>query len=304
MGSSHDRQKKPMMSPSVRSPAQKETRSKSDERLRPKPTVTGAQGGALNALGKTPQYSNAKEALLDNSKENRFAALDEHQIRGISRILARVAMEPEINEDDKRKVYDAAFEAIQLLLKQCQSQGMTDLAQIAYLLATTERESRFGVKDHSWAPGHNQMYEYSGLTGEAEREYFNEAYSNRAGLGNQGGNDGFDFRGRGYVQLTGRYLYDRLGDEIGIDNDLVNYPDNAAHPSIAAEIAVVGMNEGHFIPANGPISDYVNENMSDAQRLNGFREARNMVNPNERGAPRESIAQRAERFYTELKRII
>ena len=54
MGSSHDRQKKLMMSPSVRSPVQKEVRSKSDERLRPKPTVTGAQGGALNALGKTP----------------------------------------------------------------------------------------------------------------------------------------------------------------------------------------------------------------------------------------------------------
>ena len=257
-------------------------------------------------MGKTPRYSNAKEALLDNSKENRFAALDEHQIRGISRILARVAMEPEINEDDKRKVYDAAFEAIQLLLKQCQSQGMTDLAQIAYLLATTEKESRFGVKDHSWAPGHDNMYKYAGagITGEAEREYFNRKYSNNRDIGNQGGNDGFNFRGRGYVQLTGRYVYDKLSEELGRYNDLVDYPDLAAYPNIAAKIAVLGMKEGHFIPARDPISRYVNENMSETQRENGFLQARNMVNPNEHGTPRRSITQRAERFYTVLKQII
>jgi len=39
-------------------------------------------------------------------------------------------------------------------------------------------------------------------------ESFNNAYSSRGDLGNQGGNDGFHFRGAGYIQLTGRANYE------------------------------------------------------------------------------------------------
>ena len=42
-------------------------------------------------------------------------------------------------------------------------------------------------------------------------------------LGNQGGNDGFMFRGRGHLQITGRSNYDAVGKKIKID--LIKDPD-------------------------------------------------------------------------------
>lgn len=71
-------------------------------------------------------------------------------------------------------------------------------------------------------------------------EYFNGRYSpdhNPAAaedLGNTQPGDGFRFFGRGFLQLTGRYNYERAGREIGID--LVNNPDLAADPEISLRI--------------------------------------------------------------------
>ena len=56
------------------------------------------------------------------------------------------------------------------------------------------------------------------------------------GLGNTEPGDGWQYRGRGYTQLTGRYNYTRDGRELGLD--LVNHPDLAADRTIAAGIAI------------------------------------------------------------------
>lgn len=63
-------------------------------------------------------------------------------------------------------------------------------------------------------------------------------------LGNTLAGDGYRFRGRGYVQITGRSNYDRASDVTGVD--LVASPDLAIDPSIAAVIIVKGMCEGWF----------------------------------------------------------
>jgi predicted chitinase len=55
-------------------------------------------------------------------------------------------------------------------------------------------------------------------------------------LGNTEPGDGERYYGRGFIQLTGRYNYDRAGKALGLD--LVNDPDLAADPKIAAKIAV------------------------------------------------------------------
>lgn len=55
-------------------------------------------------------------------------------------------------------------------------------------------------------------------------------------LGNTRAGDGYKYRGRGFIQLTGRDNYTRAGRALGID--LVNKPDLAANPKIAAQIAV------------------------------------------------------------------
>jgi hypothetical protein len=61
-----------------------------------------------------------------------------------------------------------------------------------------------------------------------------DLYDSRADLGNLGPPDGERFKGRGFVQLTGRANYEFHGAAIGVGNQLVENPDLANHPAIAA----------------------------------------------------------------------
>lgn len=59
-------------------------------------------------------------------------------------------------------------------------------------------------------------------------------YGGRMGNGATG--DAHKYRGRGYVQLTGKAMYKRAGDALGLD--LLNSPELAANPENAAKIAL------------------------------------------------------------------
>lgn len=67
-------------------------------------------------------------------------------------------------------------------------------------------------------------------------ETANSIYCNRIGNGNYDTGDGWKYRGRGMVQLTGKANYQKLGDKLGLD--LVNNPDLANEPANAAKILV------------------------------------------------------------------
>lgn len=71
-----------------------------------------------------------------------------------------------------------------------------------------------------------------------------DLYDTRAELGNQGPPDGSNFRGRGFIQLTGRKNYEFHGQAIGLGNQLVENPDMACDPVIAASLMA------SFIKAN------------------------------------------------------
>lgn len=67
------------------------------------------------------------------------------------------------------------------------------------------------------------------------RSYF-QRYEGRRDLGNTQPGDGARYKGRGWIQLTGRDNYTRASRALGVD--LVNNPEQAATPDIANRTAV------------------------------------------------------------------
>ena len=63
-----------------------------------------------------------------------------------------------------------------------------------------------------------------------------DLYDNRKDLGNLGQPDGAQFKGRGYVQLTGRSNYATYGPKLTPPVDLIANPNLAGDPAIAANL--------------------------------------------------------------------
>ena len=61
-------------------------------------------------------------------------------------------------------------------------------------------------------------------------------YDHRSDLGNVGPPDGANFRGRGFVQLTGRTNYTQFSKVLGLGTQLVDNPDMASDPALAAQL--------------------------------------------------------------------
>lgn len=133
-------------------------------------------------------------------------------------------------------------QSIDLISKEWDRVGDRDKRKLAYILATVMVESRMG----------KYMYELG------ERSYFNR-YEGRRDLGNTQTGDGYKYRGRGFVQITGRNNYDKFSKILGID--LVNNPDLAARKDIAVKILIKGMIEGKF--TRRKLSDYFNSSTND-----------------------------------------
>ncbi len=89
--------------------------------------------------------------------------------------------------------------------------------------------------------------------------------------------------GRGYVQLTHRDNYKALGDRLGVD--LVERPELAMTPSIAADILIIGCQEGLFTGKK------LNEFIAPGKTF--YRSARRVVNGLDKA---EQIAKYAVEF--------
>ena len=70
-----------------------------------------------------------------------------------------------------------------------------------------------------------------------------DLYDNRRDLGNQGPPDGARFKGRGFVQLTGRANYRTYGPRLLAPADLEEFPDLATATEIAADLLALFLAE-------------------------------------------------------------
>jgi peptidoglycan L-alanyl-D-glutamate endopeptidase CwlK len=99
-----------------------------------------------------------------------------------------------------------------------------------------------------------------------------DLYDSRADLGNLGSPDGERFKGRGFIQLTGRSNYALHGAAIGMGDGLILDPDLAGDPAIAARLLA------SFLKLH-------EDKIRAALTANDLPEARRLVNGGSHGLP-------------------
>ena len=145
--------------------------------------------------------------------------------------------------------------------------AITDTRIFAYMLATVKIECA-----DTWRPIHER----------GSKSYF-EKYEGI--LGNTAKGDGYKYRGRGYVQITGKGNYRKLSKRLGKGEDLVNNPDLALEPYTAYQIMSIGMQEGLF--SGKGIRQYIGDSNTD------YKGARWVINGQ---SSAETIAKWARKF--------
>lgn len=147
-----------------------------------------------------------------------------------------------------------AQENLPLILARCLDNGVTDRNQIAYVFATAEHESHFGRFMIELASG--------------------DAYEGRLDLGNTQPGDGRRYKGRGFVQITGRTNYTKWGQRLGLD--LIGKPELASRPDVAAQILVQGMRDGSFTSLK--LDDFIGSDFVSARKIiNGLDRAQHIA---------------------------
>ena len=130
-----------------------------------------------------------------------------------------------------------------------QDEDITDVRQIAYILATIKHET---------------ANTYQPITELGSDEMLEKRYGLRKDLGNTEPGDGSLYKGRGYISLVGKRNYQKMNvalDLVNTDNDLVLYPEKALDPLIAYRILAYGMKTGYF--TGKKLSDFITDEKTD-----------------------------------------
>jgi predicted chitinase len=72
----------------------------------------------------------------------------------------------------------------------------------------------------------------------AESAEYAKIYEGKSGMGNINPGDGVRYRGRGYLQITGRANYQKMSERLGLGSRLLDSPDDANSPEVASRILV------------------------------------------------------------------
>lgn len=163
----------------------------------------------------------------------------------ISAAIAIAAIVYLLNKKTNKRMFESAKNALNLNAQQQDSvnainqafekYGDGDANKLAYILATAYHESQLRpIREIKGSP--------NSALWNIQKEYWDTNYF-----------------GRGFVQITWRDNYAKLGDAIGVN--LVRHPDKALQTSVAAKIIVVGMMQGLF--TGKKLGDFINENGAD-----------------------------------------
>jgi hypothetical protein len=156
-------------------------------------------------------------------------------------------------------------DAEQSLVSACRENNVTDVAQLAYVLATVRWETAQTFKPLKEAYWLSEDWRKKNL------QYY-------------------PYYGRGLVQLTWKANYEKVATLIG-DNDLVENPDKALDPKLAARIACVVLRDGIF--GGKKLSDFI-----AANGVPDFPHARQIVNGMDHAS---QIAAMADQYLLKLK---
>ena len=132
----------------------------------------------------------------------------------------------------------------QSVLKELGAAGISDPTAQANIMAQIERESRFAPKSENmnYSPERlmqtfpkyfKNIDQAKAVVAQGPEAVANIVYGGRMG---NGANEGYKYRGRGLIQLTGKDNYAQYGKMIGVD--LLKNPDLANDPEVASKLAV------------------------------------------------------------------
>lgn len=122
-------------------------------------------------------------------------------------------------------------DGINFILDAWEATDFTDLRWLAYMLGTAYHETAATmqpVHEYGGDAYFTRMYDVTGRRPDVARR-----------MGNTSPGDGIKYCGRGFVQLTWKSNYAKMGRLLGVD--LVGNPDLAMDPKIAARIMFAGM---------------------------------------------------------------
>jgi hypothetical protein len=145
---------------------------------------------------------------------------------------------------------------------------VSDIRWAAYMLATAKHECA-----NTWMP----IEEY----GKGQGKPYGQPVVVTDQYGTQYTNT---YYGRGFVQLTWKLNYDRMGQALGLTNGLVLHPEHALEPATAYRIMSYGMRNGSFTGKGfssyiqGDTCDYLNarriiNGLDQAQTIQDYAQA-------------------------------
>lgn len=173
-------------------------------------------------LGKFTSAAIAK-FQTDNKLQSTGTATPE-TVEAVNKAVAaspnKTKLEKAKPEEFKGKIEVSALgdkESRAVLTKEAGSQGIKGKELAAFLAQCSHESGGFRYLSEIWGPTAAQR-----------------SYDGR--MGNSESGDGYRYRGRGYIQLTGKNNYTQASRALGLD--LVKNPDQAATPDVGAKTSV------------------------------------------------------------------